>query len=112
MNTHIMSLNPDAFLLIKNGTKTIEMRLFDEKRKAILKGDYIVFVDTSDANNQLKVKVKEVYKYNNFDELYRDFDKIELGYYKDDVACPRDMEKYYAKEDIDNYGVIGIEIEQ
>lgn len=33
MNTHIMSLNPDAFTLIKNRTKTIEMRLYDEKRQ-------------------------------------------------------------------------------
>lgn len=35
MNTHIMGLNTDALLLIKNGIKTIEMRLYDDKRKVM-----------------------------------------------------------------------------
>ena len=37
MNTHIMRLNLDALELIKNGTKTIEMRLYDDKRQVISK---------------------------------------------------------------------------
>lgn len=111
MNTHIMSLNPDAFTLIKNGTKTIEMRLYDEKRQEVSKEDYIVFINTEDSNNQLKVKVKEIHKYNSFDELYKEFDKIKLGYNKDDFASPSDMDKYYQKEKVKKYGVAGIEIE-
>ncbi len=111
MNTHIMRLNLDALELIKNGTKTIEMRLYDDKRQVISKEDYIIFISIDDENNTLKVKVKELYKYDSFDELYKDFDKIELGYNKDDIALPNDMEKYYSKEDIQKYGVLGIEIE-
>lgn len=111
MNTHIMSLNPDAFTLIKNRTKTIEMRLYDEKRQEISKEDSIVFISTDNSNNQLKVKVKEIHKYNSFDDLYREFDKIKLGYNKNDCASPNDMEQYYSKEKIKKYGVVGIEIE-
>ncbi|WP_442952443.1 ASCH domain-containing protein [Paraclostridium sp. AKS73] len=40
-----MTLNNDCFTLIKNGMKTIEMRLYDEKRKTVLKGDYITFIN-------------------------------------------------------------------
>lgn len=110
MENHIMTLNNDCFILIKNGTKTIEMRLNDEKRKTVLKGDYITFINNDDCKNQLKVKVLEIYKYKNFNDLYEQFNKIKLGYSYDDFATPDDMDQYYSKEDIKRYEVVGIEI--
>lgn len=111
MNTHIMGLNPDALELIKSGMKIIEMRLNDDKRRKILIGDYILFVSTEDETKTLNAKVIELYKYKSFDELYKNFSKIELGYNKDDIAHPLDMEIYYTKEDIEKYGVVGIQID-
>ena len=32
---HKMNLNPSPFKKIRNGTKTIKMRLYDEKRRKI-----------------------------------------------------------------------------
>ncbi|MBO7085536.1 MAG: HEPN domain-containing protein, partial [Bacilli bacterium] len=43
---HDMKLYDDAFNLIKNKTKTIEMRLNDKKRKLLKKGDFIRFTNT------------------------------------------------------------------
>ena len=40
---HKMKLNKSPFERIKNGTKTIEFRLFDEKRQQIKVGDKIEF---------------------------------------------------------------------
>lgn len=37
-----MNLSLDSFEMIKFGTKTIEMRLYDEKSKKISKGNYII----------------------------------------------------------------------
>lgn len=111
MNTHIMGLNPEALLLIKNGTKTIEMRLYDKKRQAIKKKDYIIFIDTEKNKNKLKVIVKNMYVYENFEELYKEFNKIILGYKEDEVAYASDMEKYYSTEYIKKYGVVAIEVE-
>lgn len=51
-----------------------------------------------------------LYKYPNFKELYKHFDKISMGYDVDDIANPKDMEKYYSKEEQDKYGVIGIKV--
>ena len=48
--------------------------------------------------------------YSSFDDLYRDYDKVSLGYSKDEDANPIDMEKYYSKEEQEKYGVVGIEI--
>ena len=38
---HEMRLHNEPFVLIKDGTKTIELRLNDEKRRQIKVGDYI-----------------------------------------------------------------------
>ncbi|MDK0714995.1 ASCH domain-containing protein [Clostridium perfringens] len=111
MKRHVMNLSPDSFEMIEIGTKTIEMRLYDEKRKKISKGDYINFISTMNPNKQLEVKVIEIYKYNNFEELYKEFNKVKLGYREDEIVHYTDMEQYYSKEDIDKYGVIGIEVE-
>lgn len=111
VNTHIMGLNPDALKMMGLGTKTIEMRLYDENGQRISKGDYIDFISTNNEGNKLKVKVKELYRYNNFEELYVEFDKTKLGYREDEIAHYTDMEQYYSKEKIKQYGVIGIEVE-
>ncbi|EPB8168112.1 ASCH domain-containing protein [Clostridium perfringens] len=111
MKRHVMNLSPDSFEMIEIGTKTIEMRLYDEKRKKISKGDYINFISTMNNKKQLEVKVIEIYKYNNFEELYKEFNKVKLGYREDEIAHYTDMEQYYSKEDIAKYGVIGIELE-
>ena len=44
--THSMQLTPSPFQMIKEGTKTIELRLFDEKRRKIQIGDIIEFSNT------------------------------------------------------------------
>ena len=47
---HEMRLNNEPFNKIKEGTKTVELRLLDEKRKALRVGDKIIF--TNRANNE------------------------------------------------------------
>ncbi len=111
MNTHIMNLNEEPFKLIKQGTKTIELRLYDEKRQKISIGDCINFINMNNINEVLKVKVKQIYKYKNFKELYKNFDKISIGYKQDEIPNYKDMELYYTEDDIKKYGVVAIEIE-
>ena len=41
---HIMNLNDTPYNMIKSGRKTIELRLYDEKRRMISIGDEIEFV--------------------------------------------------------------------
>ena len=111
-NNHILQLNPQPFDSIKSGIKTIEMRLFDDKRQKITVGDIITFLNRKDNNQQIQVKVKALHRFNSFQELYKHFDKISLGYSPSDNAKPEDMEFYYSREDIIKYGVVGIEIEK
>ena len=104
-----MRLHKEPFELIKNGSKTIELRLYDEKRQMINLGDTITFENRSDGD-KIQVKVIALYIYPSFEELYKHFDKESLGYNKDDIANPKDMEKYYSIEEQNKYGVLGIEI--
>lgn len=86
-----------------------EMRLNDEKRSLIKEGDIIEF-ENRITKEKLKTKVIKLYKFDNFEELYKYFDKISLGYAEDEIADPKDMEQYYPQDKQEKYGVLGIEI--
>ena len=106
---HNMRLHNEPFELIKNGTKTIELRLNDEKRSIIKENDIILFENRKNAEI-IKTKVIKLHKYKSFAELYKHFDKVSLGYNYNEEVSYKDMEKYYSKEEQDKYGVLGIEI--
>ncbi len=104
-------LNEDPYNSIKAGTKTIEMRLYDEKRQKIKVGDIIEFINLT-TEEKIYTKVKALHLYDSFTELYKHFDKESLGYREDEVANPSDMEKYYSIQEQEKYGVVGIELEK
>ena len=104
-----MKLNNEPFNLIKNGTKTVELRLNDEKRKKIKQDDLIEFTNIK-SKEKLLVKVVNLYHYENFEELYKNHNKISIGYLKEDVPNPSDMSIYYNQSDIKKYGTLAIEI--
>ena len=91
--------------------KTIELRLFDEKRQKIKVGDNIIFTETV-TGEKLSVKVEKLYRFNNFDKLYKSLPLLKCGYTEKNVneAKPSDMEEYYSIEEQRKYGVVGIEI--
>lgn len=109
---HNMKLNPSPFEKIKNGTKTIELRLNDEKRRKVKKGDFIEFSNTENPAEKILAEVTDMYYFNDFEELYNNLFLSECGYSKDGIktANPKDMEKFYSKEEQKKYGVVGIRV--
>lgn len=67
--THSMQLTPSPFQMIKEGTKTIELRLFDEKRRKIQTGDIIEFSNT-ETGEKIGAKVSALYVFDSFESLY------------------------------------------
>lgn len=106
-----MNLQDGPFEAINNGTKTIEMRLYDEKRQKINVGDIIEF-DNDNTSEIIKTEVVKLHLFPNFEELYNNFNKVAIGYSEDEEANPEDMSQYYKNEDIEKYGVVGIEIKK
>ena len=108
---HRMKLHAAPFEMIKSGEKTIELRLFDEKRQQIKPGDTITF--TNSANGEILNKtVKKLHRFDSFEALYQALPLLKCGYTSEDIgaAHPSDMEQYYSAEEQSKYGVIGIEL--
>lgn len=110
---HRMNLRPQPFAMIASGNKTIELRLYDEKRQQIKVGDQILFSCT-DSSGEILVNVKNLFPFANFEALYDALPLDQCGYLPHELseASPQDMLQYYSAEDESKYGVIGIEIER
>ena len=104
-----MNLDEGPFELIKSGQKTVEMRLCKNDRDLILPKDHILF-HLASGGDKIEVLVLNITKFPSFAELYKAYDKIALGYRRDETPDPNDMLTYYSKKDIEKYGVIAIEI--
>jgi len=108
---HKMKLYSLPFQKIKNGSKDIELRLYDEKRRVIKVDDEIVFLDFENEKQTITAKVVAVHIFPTAKELYDNFsDKTRLGYDIGDVVDPNDIAEFYSKEREEKYGVVGIEI--
>ena len=113
MPMHFMRLNPAPFGLIRDGRKSIELRLYDEKRRKIQIGDGILFENT-EAPELLLARVTGLRVFASFDDLYQALPLEACGYTEADVdaASPADMDAYYSKEAQQRFGVVGIELAQ
>lgn len=111
MNIHNMKLYASPFNMIKSGQKTIELRLYDEKRRLILEGDVIVFTNTA-TGEKLSAKVTKLHRFDSFEALYRALPLLQCGYTAEDIAAahPSDMDMYYSADEQRKYGVVGIEL--
>lgn len=101
---HKMKLNEDPFERMKNGTKTIEFRLYDEKRQQVNIGDQIEFSKLPDLQEKLLVDVVKLYRADSFENLFRKL-------YSDEEEIKRktnSMHEIYSLENEKKYGVLGI----
>lgn len=107
-----MKLQHKYYNFILNGTKRIEIRLFDEKRRQIKIGDTIKFLKEPNLNESFNAKIIGLLRYNTFEDMFRDFDISVLS----DKSMTKEelintLEQFYTKEKQKQYGVLGIRIE-
>lgn len=109
---HKIKLQPQYYDYVLNGTKRIEIRLFDEKRKLINIGDKIEILKEPDYLESFEVEVIGLLRYKDFESLFNDFDisiLADSSISKEELLS--DLEKFYPKEKQEEYGVLGIRIE-
>ena len=99
-----MKLQNEPFNQIKLGTKEMEIRLNDDKRKMFKINDYIEFTNISTLEIMF-VKVTNLYHFESFEKLFNNFDNSILG-----CGSYEEMYKYYSREEENKYGILGIEI--
>lgn len=106
---HEMNLQPKHFNYMKNGTKRIELRLFDEKRQKIKIGDIIEF--TNPDGEKLEVKVVGLLRYGSFEDLFKDFD---ISILADASMTKRELldvlNGFYALEKQKELDVVGVRV--
>lgn len=104
-----MNLQTKYFDFMKDGTKRIELRLYDEKRQAIQLGDIIEF--SKSENDSVQAEVIGLLRYKTFDELFKDFDISMLA----DKSMTKQelldvLSEFYTPKKQSEYGVIGIRL--
>ena len=109
---HEMKLQPKFFDFIKSGTKRIELRLYDEKRRNIELGDKIIFKKEPKLEEVVETTVVGLLRYKSFKELFEDFDMSLLA----DKSMTKGellevLKEFYTVEKQEKYGVLGIKIE-
>jgi len=108
MATHTLQLAAIPFRAIVSGQKTIESRLYDDKRQQIKLGDTLTFVNREFPNQIVSVKVIGLLRYNTFDDLFTHNNPAKFGgksieWLKDQI------DGFYSLEEQLQNGVIGIE---
>lgn len=69
---HLMGLYEEYFKAIKEGKKTVEVRLNDDKRRKIKIGDTIEFVQVPERKVTMRVKVTGLKSYDTFKAMYEE----------------------------------------
>ena len=103
-----MKLNEKYFEYIKRGTKRIELRLNNEKRKVIKIGDKIRFLKLPKLDEHIDVTVEDLIKYDNFKEFNKYPIEILASKEMSNEELMKDLEKFYSKKEQEKYGVLGI----
>lgn len=103
-----MRLNAEPFEQIKRRKKTAEIRLYDEKRRALAVGDTIIFCCAD--GEELKTLVTGLYVFPSFAALFKDPRMlIAAGFegYTPERAAAR-MREFYSADEESKYGVLAI----
>ncbi len=109
---HTLKLYSTYFNLIKNGQKTIEVRLNDEKRQKINAGDTIEFLSAENEYEKLSTKVVAKYYFKTFKEMATTLNSASLGF--DSKTVNEIVDVYhgiYGTENELKYGIVAFKIE-
>lgn len=108
MTNHQLHLHSEPFEYIQSSKKTIESRLYDEKRRLYRVGDTLVFINRANSQH-INATITRLFTERTFHDLFNN--KHTNGKFStDDVDILLDgIEKYYSKDDQDKYSVLGIE---
>ena len=105
----IVHLDEDIFENVKHGTKNVEVRVNDEKRRKLKVGDKITFLKRPNDIESIDAIVEDLKYYTNFNELVEDYKIEELykeGFSKEEFLTL--LKRFYSDEEINKYGTVAI----
>lgn len=109
MQSHELKLATEPFIAIQSGRKTIECRLYDEKRQTIQLGDELLFTNREDPSQTIRVKVTGLLRYATFADLFDSAAPETFGGESKDGLLEQ-IRHFYPEAEEQQYGVLGIVI--
>lgn len=106
-----LNVKEKYYNMLKQGTKTIELRLFDDKRKNIKIGDVLEFSNNSNAEDTFLAQVVKLHRADNFEELCNKISCSNAGF-ETNQNLINVLEEFYSLERQKEFGVVGIEIKK
>ena len=108
---HKLNVKEKYYNLLKSGSKTIELRLYDEKRQAIHIGDIIEFSNASDTTDKFRAEVINLHRAESFAALCEKIDCHRAGM-ADKEELITVLKEFYPEERQKALGVVGIEVKR
>ena len=105
----VVHLDADIFDVVLNGTKTVEGRVNDEKRRQLKVGDKLIFLKRPDDVEKIEAIVEDLVYYDNFRSLIKDYNIEDVylpGYTKEYYV--ELLKRFYTDEEQAKYGVVAI----
>ena len=102
-------LDEDIFENVKHGTKNVEVRVNDEKRRRLKVGDKITFLMRPNDVESLDAVIEDLIYYKSFEDLVKDYTEEELyssEYTKEKFLTL--LKRFYTDEEIEKYGTVAI----
>lgn len=106
-------LDSDIFDVVVNGTKHIEARINDEKRRNLHVGDKLIFLRRPDEVDRVETIIEDLVYYDSFKDMVQDYSIDELylaGYSKEDYLNL--LRRFYTDMDQQKYGVVAIKFKK
>jgi len=105
-----MHINAESFAQTKSGKKTIERRLYDEKRQHLKVGDDILFTN-DETGETLACTITGLCWFRDFATMVANLGYAKCGWDTEPKNPDADMERHWTKPDIKKYGALGIVLE-
>lgn len=110
---YFMGLYDQPFELMASGKKTVEVRLYDRKRRQLTVGDTITFNKLTNPFEDVTVRIKNLTRFPTFKEMYEAIPGEIMG--SEHMTLEEMLESTYAiypPEKEKEWGTLAIEVEK
>ncbi len=112
MKSYYLKIRDKFINEIVNGTKRREYRLANEERQKIKVGDTLVLISNQIKRNFVKVSVKRINTYLNWEEALSDNWQSDFqNLFPSFDEAIKECQRFYPKNQVDKYGIISFEME-
>lgn len=110
---HEMKLDREPYEKMKSGSKTVELRIFDDKRRCLEIDDIVIFTERKGNDRKIATRITALYRYRTFEKLFSEIAPAKCGFAKHDSIedAVKHMRGYYPLEKELETGILGIRVE-